>query len=256
MSRLLTSAVAAILALAEIPANAADVPVRPANPNQAVDNQTSGDHVLVYSGFDAATIKSYTGYVGATFAPYANLDTSGFRFSVFGATGVYQYPTTIGTASRVKGTYELADFLVGYGFNRDAFSAKLQIGLDVQNHDLSPFDPNNPVHGTSVGPKIQGDFYANPTERSMLFGVASYTTVFRSYYAEFKAGYDFFSVKELYFGPQVIAEGNERYDQWRVGAHLTGLKFGKGEFGLAGGYLNDSQSGTGAYGMATFDITF
>jgi cellulose biosynthesis protein BcsS len=254
MNRLLTGGVAAVLALAEMPANAADLPAPPAN--QAVDNQTSGERVQVTSGFDAATIKSYTGYVGGTFAPYADLDTSGLRFSVFGAAGAYQYPAAIGTANRVKGTYQLADFLVGYGFNKDGFSAKLQVGLDIQNHDLSPLDPNNPVHGTSIGPKVQGDFYANPTERSMLFGLASYTTVFRTYYSEFKAGYDFFSVKDLYLGPQVIAEGNERYDQWRVGAHLTGFKFGKGELGLSGGFLRDSQSGTGAYSMVTFDIAF
>ena len=240
--RMLLGAIWIVFAL---PATAADTGTQP---------QEQPTRALVYSGFDFNSQSAYTGYIGGNFAPWGDLETSGFRFSLFGAAGTYRYDSGSGTS--IRGTFETGDVLVGYGFNRDSLSAKFMIGLNAQNHSLSSPDPANPVQGTQVGLKLQGDFYANPTPQTMVFGLGSYSTAFQTYYTEFKGGLELFGVKELYLGPQFIAQGNEQYDQWRVGAHVTGIKYGRAELGFAAGYLQDSRNGPGAYGMVSLDFNF
>jgi hypothetical protein len=165
--------------------------------------------------------------------------------------------STIGTTSTtIKGWFETGDFLIGYGTNSDNFSANFLIGLNVQNQVLSQSDPGNPVQGTRAGLKLQGDFYANPTPQTMLFGLAEYSTAFASYYSEFKAGYELFGLREVFIGPHLLVEGNQQYEQWRVGGHVTGIKLGSMELGVAGGYLVDTRNGPGLYGMVNLDIKF
>jgi hypothetical protein len=242
--RILLGAICIIFAL---PAGAADTGMQP---------QEHPTRTLVYSGFDFNSQSAYTGFLGGNFAPWGDLETSGFRFSLFGAAGSYRYDLGPESPTAIRGTFETGDVLVGYGFNKDSLSAKFMIGLNVQNHSLSSPDPANPVQGTHAGLKLQGDFYANPTPETMVFGLGSYSTAFQTYYTEFKGGLQLFGIKELYFGPQFIAQGNAQYDQWRVGAHVTGITYGRAEFGFAGGYLQDSRNGPGAYGMVTFDLNF
>src|SRR6266576_2623424 len=216
------------------------------------------DFALVFSGFDFNSQGSYTGFMGGNFAPGGNLETSGVRFSVFSAGGVYRYSTTLSnnTPTTVKGVFETGDVLLGYGFNAEAVSAKLMFGLNMQDQQLNQTDPNNPVQGSKVGAKVQGDLYWSPTEQTMFFGLASFSEVFRTYYSEAKFGYELLGVRELYIGPQAFAQGNLRYDQWRVGGHITGIKIGAAELGFSAGYLRDSQNGPGTYGQVTLDLHF
>ena len=229
-------------------ARAADMPASPENGAQ---------HISIFSGTDLTSIGSYTGYAGATLAPFGSLEASGFRLGLFGAAGTYRYNITDGGPVRVKGTFVTGDILAGYGYERDDFSAKVYVGLNVQQQSLSPSDPTNSVQGTRAGFKVQGDFYANPTKETMIFGVASYSTAFNTYYATLKTGYDVSDGKEIFVGPEVIFQGNVRYDQWRVGAHITGIKLHeKVELDISGGYLHSSDVGHGAYGKINISFDF
>jgi len=239
---------AAALTLFSIPAMGKDLEEMPDDPPEKA---------LVFTGVDFTSQRSYTGYLGGNFAPWGDLDTSGFRLSLFGASGTYRYDTTVGTASTtIKGLFETSDFLIGYGSNSDNFSAKFMVGLNVQNQVLLQTDPNNPVQGTRAGLKLQGDFYANPTPQIMLFGLGQYSTAFQSYYSEFKFGYELFGLREVFVGPHLLVEGNQQYEQWRVGGHITGFKLGSMELGVAGGYLVDTRNGPGLYGMVNLNIKF
>jgi len=139
--------------------------------------------------------------------------------------------------------------LVGENWN-----TKLYVGLNVQDQFISPPDPGNPVVGVRAGVKVQGDAWVNPTKETMLFGIASYSTAFRTYYSNFKVGYDIFNGKEIFVGPEIGAQGNERYDQLRVGAHITGLKVNNVSLGFSGGYMHESDVGAGIYG--TIDLSY
>lgn len=204
-------------------------------------------HVLFFAGLDGSSLHSYAGFAGAIVAP-DGLDNSGLRFGLFAAGGSYRYDNGITT---FNGRFTAGDALIGYGFNWNALAVKVMAGVNVQTQDVTPVDIANPVQGMATGAKAQVDVYATPTENTMFFALGSYSTAYRTYYSEGKVGYAAFGVKELYIGPHVSALGNERFDQWRVGAHLSGIPVSVLRFNVAGGYLNDNSSGPGYYGVLT-----
>jgi hypothetical protein len=96
----------------------------------------------------------------------------------------------------------------------------------------------------------------NPTPQTLVYGEAEYSTAFHSYFAKAKFGYDVTQTQQVFIGPEVAASGNQRYDQWRVGAHVTQLKFGKINMDISAGYAHDSSVGASAYGTTEFSTKF
>ena len=215
------------------------------------DDEAAG-RVLAFSGFDVSK-NSYGGLVGTLIAPYRDLDTSGLRFYMLGEGGVYKYPA--GDRS-IRGAYEGGDVLAGYGFEGDFYSINLLAGLNAINHTLSQIDLENQVQGTAFGAKVHADAWVNPTPKTLTYGEAEYSTAFRTYYTKAKFGYDFTNGKEIFVGPEFVALGDERFNQWRVGAHLTQVKFGKFQVDVSAGYANDSIVGRGAYGTIELSTNF
>ncbi len=249
MKRVLLSVMTIVAAGFSVTAQAADMAVTP-------ETSEAGQHVSVFTGVDFTSIGSYTGFAGATIAPVGKLDESGLRIGLFGAAGSYKYDTTIEGPTTVKGTFAVGDVLLGYGVAHDNWNAKFYAGLSIQDHSLSPVDPNNPVQGAKAGLKVQGDIWINPTAQTMVLGLASFSTVFNSYYATVKTGYDVFG-KQIFIGPEAIAQGNDRYAQLGVGAHISGIKLGKNaELGFSAGYLQSSDVGSGAYAQANLRFGF
>jgi len=216
------------------------------------EGDDAAGRVLAFSGFDVSK-NSYGGLVGALIAPYRDLDTSGLRFYMLGDGGVYKYPAG---GSSIRGAYESGDVLAGYGFEGDFYSINLLAGLNAVNHTLSAVDPENKVQGTAFGAKVHADAWVNPTPKTLTYGEAEYSTAFRTYYTKGKFGYDFTNGKEIFLGPEIAALGDERFNQWRVGAHLTQMKFGKFQMDISAGYARDSIVGSGAYGTVEFSTHF
>jgi len=185
---------------------AADLPVKAA----AADVEQI-DYGNLYFGTDVNTNGGLVGYSGLLYAP-KGMDYSGFRLALFGLYGKYRYDNDDTPPQTFKARFGSVDILGGYSKVWDAGSATVAIGANYQNHDVSPFDPSNPVQGTAWGVKVQGDFYVNPTEVTLVSGIASYSTAFRTYYSILKFGYDFFG-KGFFIGPEIVALGNERTDQ-------------------------------------------
>ena len=250
MKRLILGSVASAALIYGGAATAADAPVYKA---PMAEKAEPIQYIDAFAGFDATSQRSYFGFAGATFAPWGGLETSGLRIGLFGGAGSYRYDSD---STAIKGTFVTGDFLVGYGYTVDNFDAKLLVGVNVQDHVLSAPDPENPVQGTKVGAKVQGDFWLNPTEQTLVYGLASYSTAFRTYYATAKLGYDISGGHELFIGPQFTALGNDRFDQWRIGAHITSFKLGPIDVGFGGGYLHDSGDGPGAYGSVDLGFRF
>ena len=208
--------------------------------------------VLAFSGFDVSK-NSYGGLAGALIAPFKDLDTSGLRFYMLGEGGVYKYPSG---GESIRGTYESGDALAGYAFEGDFYSINLLAGFNAINHTLSDVDLENRVQGTAFGAKVRADAWVNPTPKTLTYGEAEYSTAFRTYYTKAKFGYDFTNGKEIFVGPELAALGDERFNQWRVGAHLTQMKFGGVQVDVSAGYANDSVVGSGAYGTVELSTHF
>jgi hypothetical protein len=238
------------LLAAQSAAFAADLPVKAPVAAAAAE---AVDYGNLYFGVDANTNGGLVGYSGILYAP-GGMDNSGLRVSVFGLYGKYRYNSD--DDGTFKARFASVDALVGYSrvFNDGAVT--LAIGANYQNHDVSPHDPDNPVQGDKLGFKVQGDFWTNPTERTLVLGIGSYSTAFNTYYSILKFGYDLFGLG-FFVGPEVVALGNQRTDQQRVGLHVTGIKIAQRvNLSVSGGWLHERNERDGAYVTSTVDFAF
>src|SRR3954471_679347 len=143
----------------------------------------------LYYGFDWTSHRSMVGYMGVLYAPYG-MDKSGLRVSAFGLGGDYRYHGDPGET--FKGRFVSADALIGWSHVFNNGAATVQIGANYQDHRIKPTDPNNSVVGAKTGFKVQGDIWVNPTDRTLVYALASYSTAFNTYYSVGRLGYDFF----------------------------------------------------------------
>ena len=208
----------------------------------------------LYFGVDWTSHKSLAGYSGVLWAPWG-MHQSGLRLSAFGLVGRYEYHGGATGNELFKGNFVSTDALVGYShvFNNGAVT--LAVGANYQDHRVRPDDPENPVRGAKFGFKVQGDIWVQPTERTLVYALGSYSTAFDTYYSIARFGLDIFNTK-VFFGPEVGALGNDRTDQQRLGLHLTGIRVGPGKVTVSGGWMRERGEGDGAYAAGSIDFSF
>jgi len=223
-----------------------------ASPFAARNGNGRPSRVTTFVGFDFGK-SSYGGMIGAMIAPNRDMDSSGLRIFMLGEAGHYKYPDDAGP---IRGTYTGGDLLVGYAFEGDNYSINLLAGGNVTNHMLNDIDTANSVQGTAFGGKVRADAWINPTPATLVYGEADYSTAFRTYYAKAKVGYDITRARRVFIGPEVAALGNERFDQWRVGGHITQMTVGRVQMDISAGYAHDSVVGNAAYGGVEFSTSF
>jgi outer membrane immunogenic protein len=207
------------------------------------DDDGTGKNIRAFATVDVGK-DSVDALMGGLFAFSKDIDTSGPRLWITGGSGTYSFPSDNG---RIRGIYATGDLLAGYGFEGNNYEINLLAGGSAENDMLNAYDATDPVNGTAVGAKVRGDVWVNPTTKSMVYGEAEYTTAFQTYYTSAKYGYDLFN-RGFFVGPEAAAFGDQRFDQWRLGAHLTQLKFWSIEFDVSAGFAHDSVVGNGAYG--------
>jgi opacity protein-like surface antigen len=217
----------------------------------ATDEDYRPGNVLTFSTVDVSR-RSFGAWLGGLISLSQDLDTSGPRVMLLGGGGRYRYPA-IGGA--ITGTYAFGDVLAGYGFEGDNYSINLLAGVNAVNHMLSRFDPTNSVQGTEAGFKVYGSAYVNPTARTMYFGEADFSTAFETVSTAHKFGYDFFGT-QIFIGPEASYYRDERSDEWRVGAHVSGIKLGALQLDVSAGYSDDDIIGDGAYGRLEASYKF
>ena len=194
------------------------------------------------------------GTVIGTIAPFSKLEESGVRVRLSGLLGTYSYVASTAGIGRVRGGQESGSFLVGYEWVTRNTTFAVFGGGEISNNHIDKFDAQNKSVGMAGGFKIGADFYTNPTDYTMVAGVLSYSTAHQSYYSRFKAGLAI--ADRIFVGPEVLFLGDNFYSQWRVGAHVTGVKLGAVQFGISGGYVSDRVRGTGYYGILDARVSF
>ncbi|MEH3117669.1 MAG: cellulose biosynthesis protein BcsS [Methylorubrum populi] len=238
------------VAIAAVPAGAADLPA--AAPSAGVDWYTGAQAqavddswaVSVDGSTSVTSNSSAFGSVTVTTSLGSPPTVSGARVRVEGAAGTYSYPGQA-VGARVTGYQQEGSALAGYEWIwRDAALAGY-VGFNVRSNQLSISDPGNPVVGTGIGLKVAGNFYATPTDRTMVSAYGSYSTKFNAYYSRFRVGY--MVADGVYVGPEALFLGDDFFRQYRFGAHLSGLTFGPVQMSLAAGYVRDRIQGTGYY---------
>ena len=190
-----------------------------------------------------------------TLSPFGSLNQTGARMRLEGTLGSYKYRNEAPPPPQVHGRSSELSALLGYEVvNEDRFSLAGYVGWNLQRNRLSVLDPENAASGTKTG--IRGVLEASYhlTDKLQLEGSASYATANRAYRLDFKGGYDIGS--EVLIGPQVILQGDAESNQWKVGAHISGITVGRLELGLGAGYMKDRISGAGFYGLVSTGLRF
>ena len=210
--------------------------------------------VAIDASLSATTKDSMHGSLIGTIAPFSRSDESGMRLRIGGLAGYYKYTATAPGIGNVTGREMAGYALGGYEWVRKNMTFAVYGGVEVQNRTLSKPDPNNNAVGASWGFKTAIDFYANPTSYTMVSGNFTYSTNYNAYYARMKAGIAVAS--QIFVGPEVLFLGDDFYRQWRVGAHVTGVKLGALQIGVSGGFVSDRRNGRGAYGILDTRLQF
>jgi Cellulose biosynthesis protein BcsS len=205
----------------------------------------------LYFGVDWTSHRSLAGYMGVLYAPNG-MEQSGLRLSAFGLTGSYRYQSD---TEAFRGRFVSTDALVGWSHVFNSGALTLAVGVNYQDHRVTPFDPANTVQGSKTGFKVQGDLWVNPSPRTLVFLLGSYSTAFDTYYGIGRLGYDFTGAG-VFFGPEVGGQGNDRTDQFRLGTHVSGIALGAAKLGVSGGWMRERGEGGGWYATGNVDFTF
>ena len=236
-----------IAALMIGPARSADW--SPATPSpQIVDDWI----VSVDASTTGSSSKSYFTEAGATAAIPGSLSTSGARLRVEALAGTYEYLSA--TNMQIHGQQIEAAVLGGYEWVGPRSKFAVYLGGMALNTALSRPDPHNSANGASLGLKGAVDYYARPSERTMVSAFGAFATNDSQFFTRLRVGY--MLPGGVYIGPESAFMGNNTYALWQVGAFLTGAQFGRVQGGLSIGYQQDRDQKSGLYGSADLRVLF
>jgi hypothetical protein len=208
------------------------------------DDKANGEqaaHALLFGGFD---LWRHNGFLhgGVLWSP-DGLDREGFTLKVLFAGGRYRYPS--GTRE-IVGQEMLGGLLPGWRFKSDRVEATFFVGGDLQHHQLTPDDPGARLRGTRAGLRAAADLWYQPSDMMMLTASVSAATTGSNLWGRAAAGWRV--LDRFWAGPEVEAFGDHRYQELRIGLHMTALKTGALEWSAGFGYARDTDDRAGLYG--------
>ncbi len=181
---------------------------------------------------------------GGTLWSPGGLDVDGFTLKLLLAGGGYTYPSG-GLHTDVDGTLVSASVLPGWRGISDGITIALYAGPIVQNYRLSPFDPGSLLHGFYSGAQIAGDVWYQPTPASMVAINGSVASIAAIGTMRAAVGWRF--DQPFFVGPEAQALWCIDYQQWRLGAHVTGFRLNGFEWSASAGLAVESFGRAGPY---------
>jgi cellulose biosynthesis protein BcsS len=218
----------------------------------AADPQDDPGWREVWTGVDASS-HAWLVYSGATVAPYSNIFSDGLRLRIAGGYGGYTYVGQRRKADQsFDATTSFAEALVGYLERFGPLTAKGFVGIAAIDHDIAPFDPDNPVQGQEVGPKVATELWLNMGNDAWSSLDLSWTSAHQTSAAHMRAGYRVY--QDISLGIEGGINANTLGEDARAGLFARYAWQG-GEVSLAGGFsgrfLDDAEALQDPY--ATFN---
>jgi hypothetical protein len=198
------------------------------------------DRYLLFGGFDLWR-NGGSVHGGMLWSP-GGLAHEGFTLKLLVAGGNYGY-TSAGT--EVDGRYTLASVMAGYRIKRGRLEATAVIGPDFQRHELTPDDLGNRMRGSHAGVRFGVDLWYQTSDTFMATASVSLSSIGPNYWTRAAVGWYLFD--RVWIGPELMALGGDRYDQFRVGAHVTALRTAAFEWTAGVGFARDSDDRNGFY---------
>jgi hypothetical protein len=246
-----------VLLLSWLPASAVfaqDLPPPEIPETPAPSASPSVQHLAIDGSVVGTSLGGRSVDFNATFAPFGDINDSGFRASLSGNASWYRFvtgqnPTTTGSGQSLEGAV-----LTGYQVSLPRLSIIGQIGPDFTESD------DNGVKREKWGVKTVLSAYALPSDKTMAFGSVSFSTPSNFLQVQAKAGVKL--VDTFYVGPEAIfswrnvVPGIGNIAEMRVGGHISAVSIGRLLIGVSGGWAEQQNFGSGYYGSANFYVTF
>lgn len=199
------------------------------------------DHWLeTYTGVDATRNAGFA-YSGGAWGLGRNLSADGLRLRALIGYGLYDYDGTLVVHSvrvpvRFDGAVGLAEAMLGYRRHRGDLTLTGYLGLQYQEHQISPRDPFNSVQGSETGIKGIVEVWRNLGEKSWVSAAGAYSTAFDSFSLRASLGQRVHS--KVSVGLEAKAFGNAEGAGGRGGALLR-LHLGASAITASGGISGD-----------------
>jgi Cellulose biosynthesis protein BcsS len=194
---------------------------------------------------------AYFAYTEAYVALDGDWSRPGWLMRATIGAGQYNYANQNVPGGRVDAVLISGDLMIGYqGSLGEAADWNALIGVDVEDNELDPNDPSNPVRGARAGFKIAGEIEAQEQHTFYYHLEGEYTTAYQTYWSRVRIGHNFGT---LVLGPEGVFLGDETYDAQRIGGFIKFpfrlSKQLKPDIVVAGGYGFVSQKDTGFGGI-------
>jgi hypothetical protein len=219
----------------------------PDHPIRAIQHQALQEQArfLVFANTDLWRQGGFA-HGGVLWAP-KGLDREGPVLKLMFGGGVYHYRSgALGNAD-VRGELLAGAVLPGWRFIRGGLTATVFLGVDFQQHRLTPDDLSAGLRGDYAGGRMGFDLWYQPSAATMIAADVSWSTVGPSYNVRLAMGLRVLNA--FYLGPEIQAFGaDSNYRQLRAGLHLTGFRTGVIEWTAGAGWATDTDDRSGAYG--------
>ena len=215
--------------------------VEAAPPVNELSGGSKPEHFLFYSGFDIWRF-GLAGFGGFYAAP-DGLDKDGFILRLFFSAGRERYDTS---TKRFNTGILRGSLLPGWRLSEGGFELKVFAGLDLEDRLPAPGLPAANASKAHIGARVAAETWWEPMSGTMLTSSLSATTNFNGWSVRGAAGWRAFDL--FWAGPEILASGDVFSRQFRIGAHLTGIKLATFEWSAAAGLVQDSFGRNGVYG--------
>lgn len=211
----------------------------------------------VWSGADVSS-SVWLLYSGATVAPYGHVFADGLRLRIAGGYGRYSYSgDRRGEMRSFDAQTGYGEALVGYLKRFGPLTAKAFLGVAAIEHDVSPYDPENPMQGQRLGPKLAAEFWLNMRSSAWSSLDLSWTTAYNTAAARLRSGYRLY--RDVSLGLEGGINANDLGEDARIGI-FTRYAWDGGEISVSGGFsgrfLEDAQSLRDPYATANWLTQF
>jgi hypothetical protein len=197
--------------------------------------------MVIFGSMEAGPTKTFLS-VGMKRAIGGGLTDSGFR--LFVKAGGAQEQTRRRRPHGVTYKSE-TQALLGYEWRIGSSFLALHAGADTETEQrVEAFGPS--FMATRYGARVQADLWIVPTPGTMIQANGYVSSLNGRLWARIAPGWQ--TPAGFYLGPEFEAYGERDYRKYRLGLHLTGLRFLGLEWRLSGGLQQTSDRPSAYYG--------
>ena len=215
---------------------------------------STAQHVAVDGSLTISSLGDRSFDLNGTFAPWTDINESGFRFRLTGSGSWYRFSTGNHPQTFANGRTVEGDFLIGYQKSYQNISILGLLGLAVgESQDQG-------VSRTFAGVRTVLSMYATPWKSTMAYSSVSYSTIgdFLQWQSKFGMRLigDFYTGPETYFSWRNVMPSVNNVATMRLGWHVSAFKLGRVHVGVSGGWAESRDLGSGYYSSFNFYGTF